>query len=45
MHMLRTIGGIDFTGQDRATLNKLTMLSSLTAPVVHTHLTTYIYAC
>ena len=25
MRLLRTIGGIDFTGQERAALNKLTM--------------------
>ena len=25
MHLLRTIGGVDFTRQERATLNKLTM--------------------
>ena len=27
MRLLRTIGGIDFTGQERAALNKLTMPS------------------
>ena len=25
VRLLRTIGGVDFTGQERATLNKLTM--------------------
>ena len=27
MRLLKTIGGIDFTGQERAALNKLTMPS------------------
>ena len=30
MRLLRTIGGIDFTGQERAAHNKLTMPSALT---------------
>ena len=29
VRLLRTIGGIDFTGQERAALNKLTRISDL----------------
>ena len=37
MRLLRTIGGIDFTGQERTALNKLTMPPASITSVVDAH--------